>query len=113
MDQDTQVVYAKNPTGGDEDVTVTINRNFFIRSPKLGVSLRTRNKQMSQATATTQAAISTLRKGENIPGLNYTYLDNHPEHKGLYGVKTSDAKNGLTDKVKQTIQTMIDTLKPG
>lgn len=113
LDQDTQVVYAKNPAGGDEDVTVTINRNFFIRSPKLGVSLRTRNKQMSQATATTQAAISTLRKGENIPGLNYTYLDNHPEHKGLYGVKTSDAKNGLTDKVKQTIQTMIDTLKPG
>jgi hypothetical protein len=41
MDQDTQVAYAK-VEGRIADVTM--HRNNFIRSPKLGVSLRTLNK---------------------------------------------------------------------
>jgi hypothetical protein len=36
---------------------MTINRNNFIRTPKLGVSLRTLNKQMTQSVAQTQIAL--------------------------------------------------------
>jgi hypothetical protein len=41
-----------------KDITVSINRNFFPRIPKLGVSLRTRNRQMTYNTAMLQTKIT-------------------------------------------------------
>jgi hypothetical protein len=57
-----------------------------MRSPKLGVSLRTLNKQMTYSVASTQTAMQRLNKGEATE-LNFNYLENDPNHKGLYGVK--------------------------
>lgn len=110
MDQDTQVAYTKID---DKVADLTISRNNFIRSPKLGVSLRTLNKQMTQSIATTQAALQRLRQGENAE-LSFNYLDKDPNHAGLYGVKMKQADTGeLTDadmeEIKATIKLMVDT----
>ena len=87
LDQDTQVAYAKVE---DKIADFTINRNNFMRSPKLGVTLRTLNKQMTSSVASTQAAMQRLNKGESA-NIEFNYLDKDPNHKGLYGVKTYQA----------------------
>ena len=112
LDQDKLVVYIKDPVT-KKDISVSINRNFFPRIPKLGVSLRTRNRQMTYNTAMLQAKITQFRQGkQDLNNIKFTYLDDDPKHKGLYGVKSYDREDGLTDEVKKTIQLMIDTLKP-
>lgn len=110
MDQDTQVAYAKVE---NKIADFTINRNNFIRSPKLGVSLRTLNKQMTSSIASTQAAIQQLNKGEKAE-LNFNYLDKDPNHSGLYGVKmhqadTDDLSDKDMEEIKATIKMMVDT----
>lgn len=111
MDQDTQVAYVKFDGGIIADVTM--NRNNFIRTPKLGVSLRTLNKQMTSSITSAQATIYRLRHGKTSE-LNFTYLDSDPNHKGLYGVKThqvelDDISDSDLEQIKQSIQLMIDT----
>ena len=110
MDQDTQVAYAKLE-GRIADVTM--HRNNFVRSPKLGVSLRTLNKQMTNSVTSTQAAIERLRHGKTAQ-LNFNYLDSDPNHRGLYGVKThqvetDDMSDAQLEEIKQSIQLMVDT----
>lgn len=111
-DQDTQVVYSKIE---DKIFNNTINRNNFIRSPKLGVSLRTLNKQMTESVANMQATMQVIRSGKSSE-LNFTYLDDDVNNKGLYGVKTyqvdSDKiSNDNLEELKKYIQLMIDTSK--
>ena len=110
MDQDTQVAYAKLE---NRIADVTMHRNNFIRSPKLGVSLRTLNKQMTNSVTSTQAAIERLRHGKSAQ-LNFNYLDSDPNHRGLYGVKThqvetDDMSDAQLEEIKQSIQLMVDT----
>lgn len=110
MDQDTQVAYAKLD---DKVANFTINRNNFMRSPKLGVSLRTLNKQMTYSVASTQAAMQKLNKGEATE-LNFNYLESDPNHKGLYGVKvkqadTDDLSDRDLEEIKKTIDLMLET----
>ena len=110
MDQDTQVAYSKLE---GKIANNTINRNNFMRSPKLGVSLRTLNKQMTYSVASTQAAMQKLNKGEATE-LNFNYLENDPNHKGLFGVKVKQADtDDLSDKdmeeIKKTIDLMLET----
>lgn len=110
MDQDTQVAYAKLE---NRIADVTMHRNNFIRSPKLGVSLRTLNKQMTNSVTSTQATIERLRHGKSAQ-LNFNYLDSDPNHRGLYGVKThqvetDDISDAQLEEIKQSIQLMVDT----
>lgn len=110
LDQDTQVAYAKVE---DKIADFTINRNNFIRTPKLGVTLRTLNKQMTSSVASTQAAMQRLNKGESA-SIEFNYLDKDPNHKGLYGVKTYQADSATLqdsdiDELKKTIDLMIET----
>ena len=110
LDQDTQVAYAKVE---DKIADFTINRNNFMRSPKLGVTLRTLNKQMTSSVASTQAAMQRLNKGESA-NIEFNYLDKDPNHKGLYGVKTYQADQAtLSDtdisELKKTIDLMVET----
>lgn len=120
FDQDTLTSFISNKNISTQDIGVTLNRNNFIRSPKLGVSLRTLNKQLTNSTKAAQLAIQTLRSGGNIDNLDFNYLENDSSHKGLYGVKTvSIAGNVVTDndlssnKVEDTIKSMIETLEDG
>lgn len=115
LDQDKQIVHVKNPEDpkdSSKDIGVIVNRNFFPRIPKLGLSLRTRNRQMTNNTVMLQTMLTDLRHNKKIKNIQFTYLDNDPKHKGLYGVKSFNQNNGVTDEVKATIQLMIDTLKP-
>lgn len=120
FDQDTLTSYIDNKAISNEELGVTLNRNNFVRSPKLGVSLRTLNKQLTNSTKTAQLAIQTIREGGDISNLEFTYLENNSEHPGFYGVKVikpvtdkvqeSDLTN---NNVEETIQSMISTLNNG
>lgn len=103
LDQDTLTTYFEE---GGKEFNVTINRNNFIRSPKLGLSLRTLNKQMTHDVTMMQAAMQNIKEGKSVSALQFTYLEDDPNHKGLFGVKTAST---LNDDVKRTIQTMVDT----
>lgn len=103
LDQDTLTTYFNQ---GGEDLNVTINRNNFIRTPKLGLSLRSLNKQLTHDVLMMQSVLSKLKEGQNVTGFNFTYLEDDPNHAGLFGVKTTSS---LNEETKKTIQTMIDT----
>lgn len=110
LDQDRQIVYIKNPVDAQAGpITVTINRNYFPRVPKLGLSLRTRNRQQTNNTVLMQTYLTARRHGETTPPIKLSYLNNHAEHPGLFGTRVQKELNEAT---KQTIKLMIDTLKP-
>lgn len=110
MDQDTQIAYAKI----DRKICdLTIHRNNFIRSQKLGVSLRTLNKQMTQAIAITQSAVEKVRNKEQT-ALYFNYIDNDSNHKGLFGVKVvhsdlNELSDSQLESIKESIQLMLET----
>lgn len=115
FDQDTSIAYIDDIKYKDNPVSVTLNRNNFIRSPKLGVSLRTLNRQLTQSTKMMQLAIQNLNEGKEVQ-LDFTYLDDDPDHIGLFGVKTVSPNNVLKgldktelDKVLPTIDLMVST----
>lgn len=114
FNQDTLTTYFNDQKLGAEDTNVTLNRNNFIRTPKLGVSLRTRNKQLTDSTNHTQLAVEAIDRGEHI-GLHLTYLENDPDHVGLFGVKVFQPNSSIkitkeeVESLKQTIDLMMST----
>lgn len=114
FNQDTLTTYFNDQKLGAEDTNVTLNRNNFIRTPKLGVSLRTRNKQLTDSTNRTQLAVEAIDRGERI-GLHLTYLENDPDHVGLFGVKVFQPNSSIkitreeVESLKQTIDLMMST----
>lgn len=115
FDQDTSIAFIDDVKYKGNPVSVTLNRNNFIRSPKLGVSLRTLNKQLTNCTKMMQLAIQNLNDGKDVD-LNFTYLDNDPDHVGLFGVKIAKPVNVLKglnkeelDRVVPTIDLMVST----
>lgn len=114
FNQDTLTTYFNDQKLGAEDNNVTLNRNNFIRTPKLGVSLRTRNKQLTDSTNRTQLAVEAIDRGEHI-GLHLTYLENDPDHVGLFGVKVFQPNSSTkitkeeVESLKQTIDLMMST----
>lgn len=114
FNQDTLTTYFNDKKLGTEDTNVTLNRNNFIRTPKLGVSLRTRNKQLTNSTNNTQLAVEQIDRGEQV-GLTLNYLTNDPDHVGLFGVKAFLPKttNKITkeevEQLKDIIELMVST----
>ena len=116
LHQDAQVAYVKVPESKDH-IDVSISRNKFIRTPKLGVSLRSRNKAMEDSMADVLKAFKTVKTGNTEVHTYYT--DDDPNKPGLYGVKViqSDKSDDISDNVledmKKTIDMMAKTLKDG
>lgn len=109
FNQDTLTAYFNDKKLGTEDTNVTLNRNNFIRTPKLGVSLRTRNKQLTNSTNNTQLAVEQIDKGEQV-GLTLNYLTNDPDHVGLFGVKAFLPKT--TNKItKEEVEQLKDIIE--
>lgn len=111
FNQDTLTTYFNNKKLGTEDTNVTLNRNNFIRTPKLGVSLRTRNKQLTTSTNNTQLAVEQIDKGERV-GLTLNYLANDPDHVGLFGVKAFLPKiaNKITKEEVESLKDIIELM---
>lgn len=109
FDQDTSIAFIDDVKYKGNPVSVTLNRNNFIRSPKLGVSLRTLNKQLTNCTKMMQLAIQNLNEGKDID-LNFTYLDNDPEHLGLFGVKIAQPVNVLKGLSKEELDRVVPTI---
>lgn len=110
LDQNTQTAYFQLE---GKTMDVTIHRNNFIRSPKLGVSLRTLNKQMTQSVTQTLALQQQLEEGKS-GDIIFTYLENDPTHKGLFGVKpiqvdTDEIPDSSMEEIKKSIKLMVDT----
>ena len=105
FDQDTATAFL-NVDG--ETVSVASNRNNFVRSFKLGLTLRTLNRQMTHDITIMRAAINNIKENKEVPEIKFSYLEDHPKEKGLFGVKTTSSFN---DNTKQTIQIMMDTTK--
>lgn len=109
FDQDTSIAFIDDVKYKGNPVSVTLNRNNFIRSPKLGVSLRTLNKQLTNCTKMMQLAIQNLNEGKDV-NLNFTYLDDDPEHLGLFGVKIAQPVNVLKGLSKEELDRVIPTI---
>lgn len=109
FDQDTSIAFIDDVKYKGNPVSVTLNRNNFIRSPKLGVSLRTLNKQLTNCTKMMQLAIQNLNDGKDVD-LNFTYLDNDPEHLGLFGVKIAQPVNVLKGLSKEELDRVVPTI---
>lgn len=109
FDQDTSIAFIDDVKYKGNPVSVTLNRNNFIRSPKLGVSLRTLNKQLTNCTKMMQLAIQNLNEGKDVD-LNFTYLDNDPDHVGLFGVKIAQPVNVLKGLSKEELDRVIPTI---
>lgn len=109
FDQDTSIAFIDDVKYKGNPVSVTLNRNNFIRSPKLGVSLRTLNKQLTNCTKMMQLAIQNLNEGKDVD-LNFTYLDNDPDHLGLFGVKIAQPVNVLKGLSKEELDRVIPTI---
>lgn len=109
FDQDTSIAFVDDVKYKGNPVSVTLNRNNFIRSPKLGVSLRTLNKQLTNCTKMMQLAIQNLNDGKDVD-LNFTYLDNDPDHVGLFGVKIAQPVNVLKGLSKEELDRVVPTI---
>ena len=109
FDQDKSIAFIDDVKYKGNPVSVTLNRNNFIRSPKLGVSLRTLNKQLTNCTKMMQLAIQNLNEGKDV-NLNFTYLDDDPEHLGLFGVKIAQPVNVLKGLDKEELDRIIPTI---
>lgn len=109
FDQDTSIAFIDDVKYKGNHISVTLNRNNFIRSPKLGVSLRTLNKQLTNCTKMMQLAIQNLNEGKDVD-LNFTYLDDDPEHLGLFGVKIAKPVNVLKGLDKEELNRIIPTI---
>lgn len=111
FNQDTLTTYFNDKKLGTEDTNVTLNRNNFIRTPKLGVSLRTRNKQLTNSTNNTQLAVEQIDRGEQV-GLTLNYLTNDPDHVGLFGVKAFLPKitNKITKEEVEQLKGIIELM---
>lgn len=109
FDQDTSIAFIDDVKYKGNPVSVTLNRNNFIRSPKLGVSLRTLNKQLTNCTKMMQLAIQNLNDGKDVD-LNFTYLDNDPDHVGLFGVKIAQPVNVLKGLSKEELDRVVPTI---
>lgn len=109
FDQDTSIAFIDDVKYKGNPVSVTLNRNNFIRSPKLGVSLRTLNKQLTNCTKMMQLAIQNLNEGKDV-NLNFTYLDDDPEHLGLFGVKIAQPVNVLKGLSKEELDRVVPTI---
>lgn len=109
FDQDTSIAFIDDVKYKGNPVSVTLNRNNFIRSPKLGVSLRTLNKQLTNCTKMMQLAIQNLNEGKDVD-LNFTYLDNDPDHLGLFGVKIAQPVNVLKGLSKEELDRIVPTI---
>lgn len=107
MDQFKQKAYTTKVKYKGQDIDVSINRNYFPRTFKLGLTLRTLNKQMDHDILMMQSALSELKEGKPVK-FNFVYLDDDKQHKGLYGVKTV---RELNDKAKESIKNIFDTAK--
>lgn len=105
LDQSKQRAYTTKAKYKGKDINVSISRNYFPRVPKLGLTLRTLNRQMNHDVLMMQDAIN-KRKDSNKSALYFTYLENDKEHQGLYGVK---AVSSLNDEAKKTIDTIFST----
>lgn len=116
FDQSGVVGRAKVDIKGHSDLgwDVSLDRTQFIRSPKLGVSMRTDNQLKTANLQKLQAYLQNPSQGVTF---NY-YQDNT----GLYGDKVhmfESYEDGTTDKavqldsIIQDVENMIATLNPG
>lgn len=116
LHQDAQVAYVKVPEY-KEHIDVSIARNKFIRTPKLGVSLRSRNKAMEDSMADVLRAFKAVKTGNTE--IHTYYTDDDKNKPGLYGVKviqsdkSDDISDNVLEEVKKTIDMMAKTLKDG
>lgn len=110
FDQDTSIAFTDEIKYKGDPISVTLNRNNFIRSPKLGVSLRTLNKQMTYCTKMIQAAIQRLNEGKSDIDLTFNYLDNDSDHLGLFGVKIATPNNLAKGLDKKELERVIPTI---
>ena len=56
-----------------------------------------------------QLAIQNLNDGKDVD-LNFTYLDNDPDHLGLFGVKIAQPVNVLKGLSKEELDRIVPTI---
>ena len=88
---------------------VQLYRNNFVRTPKLGVSMRTNNSQKSFNLKVVRALLPLLRKN-GISDVRFHYFQ---DEGGLYGDKVYNQSNYDLSLIKADIDLMLSTLEEG
>lgn len=107
MDQSKLRAYTTKVKYKGTDIDVSISRNYFPRIPKIGLTLRTLNRQMNHSVLMMQKAMNDAKKGGDIR-LNFTYLEDNKEHPGLFGVKVTEDWRDAKDTIDTIFQTATD-----
>lgn len=91
--------------------TITLSRNNFIRSPKLGVTMRPNNSQVVYNWNSLRAILPELKLGAAADKLNFSFRYFQDE-KGFYGTKIYDSNSYSIELVKKDIDHLLSTLNP-
>lgn len=94
---------------------VELSRNNFIRTPKLGVSMRANNNQVVQNLNLIRPILKNLRTANYSDDIPLHY---YQDDSGLYGTKVYSNGNNRAipcsmELIKKDIDLMISTMKPG
>lgn len=94
---------------------VELSRNNFIRTPKLGVSMRANNNQVVQTLNLIRPILKNLRTANYREDIPFHY---YQDNSGLYGTKVYSDKNNKAipcsiELIKKDVDQMISTMKPG
>lgn len=95
--------------GNDATNYVQLYRSNFVRTPKLGVSMRTNNSQKSFNQKLIRSQLPLLRKN----GVQDIRLHYYQDETGLYGDKVYNSGNYSIELVKSDIDLMLSTLEEG
>lgn len=111
FDQTRAIGVHKIPINGKEVTNyVQLFRNNFVRTPKLGVSMRANNSQKVFNMKLIRSSLSDLRNNNFSDVLTLHYFQ---DGTGLYGDKVYDSYNYDQSLVSKDIDLMISTLKEG
>lgn len=88
---------------------VQLYRNNFVRTPKLGVSMRTNNSQKSFNLKLVRSQLPLLRKN-GVSDIRFHYFQ---DESGLYGDKVYNSGNYSIELIKADIDLMLSTLGEG
>lgn len=92
--------------GNKAENLVQLYRNNFVRTPKLGVSMRTNNSQKSFNLKLIRSQLSLLRNN-GLQDISFHY---YQEESGLYGDKVYNSNNYNIELIKADIDLMLSTL---
>ena len=96
--------------GNSYNNIIQLNRNNFPRSPKLGISMRANNSQVSYNQKILRSLLPELILGADEVSMEFHY---YQDENNIYGTKVYDKSSYNLELIKKDIELMTKNLLPG